>query len=167
MTGKWCWLQCNKNELYRTWDGWDIDENTRKIHVGAFISPNRHPKVIKMGSFPKKWRWRPWMVYLCSIPFDAMHPLQWRRFSPSGRICTLGSKNTKMKIWGFPQKYPTVSTARARRDASFVSGERFFVARMRNVASRRAVPGLLRFEKFNRKSKIAVTLGRCAGPRCG
>ena len=67
-------------------------------------------KDMKIGSFPQKWMWRPYMVDLCSIPFDASRrPLQFICGSQTPTECSFDARVDKppkrSKMGGFPQKF--------------------------------------------------------------
>ena len=67
-------------------------------------------KDMEIGSFPQKWMWRPYMVDLCSIPFDASRrPLQFICGSQTPTECSFDARVDKppkrSKMGGFPQKF--------------------------------------------------------------
>ena len=67
-------------------------------------------KTMEIGSFPQKWMWRPYMVDLCSIAFDASRrPLQFICGSQTPSQCSFDARVDKppkrSKMGGFPQKF--------------------------------------------------------------
>ena len=67
-------------------------------------------KDMEIGSFPQKWMWRPYMVDLCSIPFDASRRLlQFICGSQTPTQCSFDARVDKPpkrpKMEGFPQKF--------------------------------------------------------------
>ena len=67
-------------------------------------------KDMEIGSFPQKWMWRPYMVDLCSIPFDASwRPLQFICGSQTPTQCSFDARVDKPpkrpKMEGFPEKF--------------------------------------------------------------
>ena len=64
-------------------------------------------KDMEIGSFPQKWMWRPYMVDLCSIPFDASRPpLQLHEHLPSVVLTLSINPQKGQKSGGFSPKIP-------------------------------------------------------------
>ena len=78
-------------------------------------------KDMEIGSFPQKWMWRPYMVDLCSIPFDASRrPLQFICGSQTPTQCSFDARVDKppkrSKMGGFPKNFTEVQKNRKFRD---------------------------------------------------
>ena len=78
-------------------------------------------KDMEIGSFLQKWMWRPYMVDLCSIPFDASRrPLQFICGSQTPTECSFDARSInpqKGQKWGaFPKNFTEVQKNRKFRN---------------------------------------------------